>query len=279
VTLSEVWRLIVSEPAEGPENMAVDEAILEQVGERAAPPTLRFYEWRSPWVSLGSGQPASDLDRAALETRGWGVLRRASGGTGVLHQHQLGYALVLPTSHPIWRGDLITSYEHLAKPLRAALAALGIEAEPASATLRAQAKSSAPALAERSCFAALGPFELLVGGKKVIGNSQVRRRSASTQHGVIQLTGNQSALVDVLAGASPVERRALADYLTQRAGPVSDGSVPPISAAKLIVELVRAFEDTFEVRIEPGQLSVNEEEQAACLVVTKYGEPTWTFRR
>ena len=37
------WRLIVSPAANGPYNMALDEAILECVGERLSPPTLRLY--------------------------------------------------------------------------------------------------------------------------------------------------------------------------------------------------------------------------------------------
>src|SRR5690349_5876093 len=97
--LSERWRLILSGEGDGPENMAIDETILDLVGVGVSPPTLRFYEWRSPWISLGSGQLSSDLDRCAVERRGWDILRRASGGTAVLHKGQLGYALVLPTSH------------------------------------------------------------------------------------------------------------------------------------------------------------------------------------
>ncbi len=110
--------------------MAIDEALLTLVGAGQAPPTLRFYEWRSPWVSLGTGQGASDLDPVALEARDWGVLRRASGGTAVLHQGQLGYAVILPTSHPLWNGDLASSYQRISVALALGLSCWAFHPSP-----------------------------------------------------------------------------------------------------------------------------------------------------
>jgi lipoyl(octanoyl) transferase len=259
--------------------MAVDEAILDRVGEGVSPPTLRFYEWGSPWVSLGSGQQSSDLDRSRIEAKGWGVLRRTSGGTAVLHQGQLGYALVLPTTHRLWQGDLVESYERLAEPLRLALDRLGIESEPASATMRAEAKMNALTLAERICFAALGPFELMVDGRKVVGNSQIRRRRASTQHGVIQLVGGQSELAEVVAGASLPERLELARFVSERVGPVTNDRADSVVSSALISALVRAFEEVLDVCFEPGQLTGDEGRRSEWLLAMKYREPTWTFRR
>ena len=42
------WRLILTEPAHGDWNMAVDEAILESVGRRVVLPTLRLFSWQPP---------------------------------------------------------------------------------------------------------------------------------------------------------------------------------------------------------------------------------------
>jgi len=40
------WRLIVTPPAAGAWNMAVDEAIASHAGRGDVPPTLRFYQWQ-----------------------------------------------------------------------------------------------------------------------------------------------------------------------------------------------------------------------------------------
>src|SRR4051794_15168436 len=48
------WRLIVDRDTRtGAENMALDEAIMEAVAAGDSPPTLRFYQWAPPCLSLG----------------------------------------------------------------------------------------------------------------------------------------------------------------------------------------------------------------------------------
>src|SRR5207249_5400168 len=105
---------------------------------------------------------------------GWQLVRRSSGGTAVLHEGQIGYALVLPTTHWVWKGDLLDSYQRLAEPLRRSLTRLGVAAEAATPAQRSERKGVTPPLAEKACFAPLGPSELLAAGRKIVGNSQIR---------------------------------------------------------------------------------------------------------
>ena len=58
--MKDTWRLLITPPAHGAWNMAVDEAILEAVGSGDSLPTLRLYAWEPACLSLGYAQP---LDR------------------------------------------------------------------------------------------------------------------------------------------------------------------------------------------------------------------------
>ena len=49
------WRLLVTEPMDGATNMALDEALLISRSREGAPPTLRFFAWLPPAVSIGYG--------------------------------------------------------------------------------------------------------------------------------------------------------------------------------------------------------------------------------
>src|SRR6185312_1884892 len=101
-------------------------------------------------VSLGSGQAAGEIDRAACTAeRGWGIVRRASGGTAVLHASQVAYSIVLPAAHPLWAGDLSASYQRFAEPLRVAFARLGIATDLAPPGANAAFIANAPELARR----------------------------------------------------------------------------------------------------------------------------------
>ena len=59
------WRLIIDGEAGGATNMAVDEAILNSVIDGASLPTLRFYAWSPPCLSLGRSQRLAEADLAA----------------------------------------------------------------------------------------------------------------------------------------------------------------------------------------------------------------------
>ena len=71
------WRLLVTEPADGATNMAIDEALWRGRQAGTSPPTLRFFAWAPPTVSLGYGQPLDrHVDLVACRALGVGLVRR-----------------------------------------------------------------------------------------------------------------------------------------------------------------------------------------------------------
>src|SRR5438132_501475 len=65
------WRLLVTEPTDGATNMAIDEALWRGRQSGGSPPTLRFFAWAPPTVSLGYGQPLGrDVDEVACRAHG-----------------------------------------------------------------------------------------------------------------------------------------------------------------------------------------------------------------
>jgi lipoyl(octanoyl) transferase len=258
--------------------MAIDEALLTAVGEGASPPTLRFYTWDRPWVSLGSGQASGEIDRAACTERRWGIVRRASGGTAVLHVSQVAYSIVLPATHPLWVGDLSTSYQRFAEPLQVAFARLGVTTDLAPPGANAAFIANAPELARRICFAALGPYEHLVARKKLVGNSQVRRRLANAQHGVIQVAGGQTDLVEVLSGIAEADRADLRGFMTSHIAALAP-EAGAVSLTQICEAITRAFAEAFDLQWEAGKLTEAEQALTRELIAVKYGADSWTYRR
>src|SRR5918995_6476285 len=99
--------------------MAIDEALWRSrlAGESA--PTLRFFAWAPPAVSLGYGQR---LDRgvnvAACGALGVGLVRRPTGGSAIYHdgpERELTYS-VAATNDDLGVGvDLLASYRWIAR--------------------------------------------------------------------------------------------------------------------------------------------------------------------
>jgi lipoate-protein ligase A len=88
--------------ADGPANMALDEALLDVVAAGLGAAFVRTYGWTTPTLSLGYFQ---HLDQARADSRFQSVpvVRRLTGGGAIWHHHELTYALVVPAGHPLVR--------------------------------------------------------------------------------------------------------------------------------------------------------------------------------
>jgi lipoate-protein ligase A len=190
------WRLILHEASHGAWNMGVDEALLASA-VRTGRPSLRFYRWQGPWLSLGYGQV---FDRERIEAcgrAGVGVVRRVTGGRAVLHGSDLNYALAAREGQ--LPAGLMASYELVAGILIGALQALGVEAVAGPTPRRREAfqhrfqidptrAASRPQRGEFDCFARPAGREICVGGRKLVGSAQRRGKGGILQHGSIRLT-------------------------------------------------------------------------------------------
>src|SRR4051812_24837067 len=91
-------RLLPVAAADGPTNMAADEAMLESAAGRGLA-SLRFYTWTGPTVSLGYFQPSAGRE-TKLAALPW--VRRSTGGAAILHHRELTYSFALPAT-PDWK--------------------------------------------------------------------------------------------------------------------------------------------------------------------------------
>ena len=190
------WRLLVEAVGRpGAENMALDQALLDDVERHGDVAYLRLYRWNPPCLSFGRNEPAlTRYDREAIEGLGLDVVRRPTGGRAVWHDDELTYAVAAPAAA---LGCLRDSYVAIHRRLARALAALGAQATLAPGTLKPGA------LSQGACFAQPVGGEVLLGGRKVVGSAQVRQGDAFLQHGSILLGGSQDIVARVSRGGPP----------------------------------------------------------------------------
>jgi lipoate-protein ligase A len=165
------WRLIEFDFHSGHFNMAADEAILRAHMEGASPPTLRFYGWRPPAVSLGRFQSASRVVRPGIkEGLGIDVVRRPTGGKAILHhEDEVTFGVVVSEEELAARG-VMESYRRLAEGILAGLELLGIEGRLVASAGSPPRRGGNPA-----CFAVKAGCDLMVGERKLVGSAQVHR--------------------------------------------------------------------------------------------------------
>lgn len=136
------WRLLHSGHLPGAMNMAVDEAILLSVAQ-GGPPTLRFYGWEPPAVSIGAFQDLErEIDLDTCKSLGVDVVRRPTGGRAVLHDVEVTYSLIVPEESGVVPKGITESYRAVSEGMIKGLEALGLDAKMVS--LRRAGKGNAP---------------------------------------------------------------------------------------------------------------------------------------
>ena len=272
------WRLLETGPGDGCTNMAVDEALLEVYAAGAASPTLRFYTWSPPAVSLGYGQATeADIDLAQCQALGIDVVRRTTGGRAVLHDHEVTYSVVIREDDPRAAAGILASYLTISRALIRGLSHLGISAE--LLPLRGAASRSREAVSP-ICFATPSSYEVAVAGRKIIGSAQRRAHGVIMQHGSIPMSLDLDKLSAVLGSPNSAHRaRPMAvDYQTRMTS-LQEAGGRLYDYAEVVAALSRGFADTWEVELITGELTAEEKRLSAYLRATKYGSDAWTWHR
>ncbi|MBC7881368.1 MAG: lipoate--protein ligase family protein [Anaerolineae bacterium] len=167
-------RLLPYSLQSGAMQMATDSVLLSGLAAGLSPPSLRFYGWSKPTLSVGYHQKQVWPD---LE-----VVRRPSGGRAVWHEGDLTYALTLPLP----QGSVAKVYTQLCTFLIEGFKKLDI--------FLAFGTAGRGYIHNPSCFGTATGADLVWQGRKLIGSAQVRRGKALLQHGSILIQPNPQKL-------------------------------------------------------------------------------------
>src|SRR5574341_1837399 len=282
------WRLLLRETrafADGATNMAVDEAILLAVADGNAPPTLRFFGWTPPCLSLGYAQPVADVDGDRLRARGWDLVRRPTGGRAILHTDELTYSVVAPMTETRVAGGVVESYRRLSAGLMRGLEILGLaaRADKSEKIQISNSKIQTPNTPITQspipvCFEVPSNYEITAGDKKLLGSAQVRKRGVVLQHGTLPLTGDIARICEGLRFDSDDERQRAAARVRQRATAVREVLGHEVSWDKAAAAMARGFTEALNLQLEAGALTARESELAVKLREEKYAAGSWNER-
>jgi len=239
---------VIDYTAPAPElNLALEEAILDAVETGRSPSTLRFWECAVPFAVLGVSQSlALETDAIACEAEGIPILRRCSAGGAVLQgPGSLNFALTLRyDEYPDTRA-LRASYDFILGNIAASFRTHGVEVTSA------------------------GCSDLAIGGLKVSGNAQKRRKHAFLHHGSLLYAVDAGLIARCLR-----EPRQRPDYRGERTH-AEFVTVLPMTRADLVAAVCKAF----DAPPPDGQPSDDELRAAGQLAAEKYANPAWTQRR
>ncbi|MDD5476629.1 MAG: lipoate--protein ligase family protein [Candidatus Omnitrophica bacterium] len=240
------FRLIRSEASSAAYNMNFDEKIFNRYLEDGIG-VLRIYRWGKSSFTYGFSQnPRNEINLDKCASDGIQIAKRMTGGGILFHHDEITYSFVCSKDDVGEPQGIFVSYRNICKFLIQFYESLGVAAEFALETKNFKERSAAHQL----CSAAYEKYDIVIGGRKIGGNAQKRKRQVIFQHGSIPLRVDWDFVRNYL--------NCLPDNISTYVTTLSDeiGVVPE----REVLErgLIDAFSETFGVKFIEEKESVYE---------------------
>ncbi|BAW90722.1 lipoate--protein ligase family protein [Staphylococcus capitis] len=276
--MTETWNFINTGSQDPYYNMAMDEALLNFASRGEIDPVIRFYTWNPATLSIGYFQRLQkEIDIEKVNEKGFGLVRRQTGGRGVLHDKELTYSVIVPESHPNMPSTITEAYRVISQGLLEGFKNLGFEtyfAVPRSKEEREKLKQPRSSV----CFDAPSWYELVVEGRKIAGSAQTRQKGVILQHGSILQDIDIDELFDMFIFKNDRLKAKMKEAFVEKAVAINDISDTHITLS----EMEKAFEEGFKtgLNIEFKPLELSEQQLAEVKELEeKYRSDDWMFRK
>ncbi len=160
-------------------NMEIDNLFLKK-GKGFA---FRLYGWEPPTVSIGVFQdPKKVCNTDYCKEKGISVIKRITGGGAVYHKRDITYMFSAPIDF-FNEKTVLGVYREIGSVFLKIFEKLGIDCVFAGNVSREERKKGMASGAP--CFLLPSDFEIIAGGKKIIGNALRMEKGRIMQHGSI----------------------------------------------------------------------------------------------
>lgn len=264
--MKEEWGFINTGHHSAAINMAMDEALLNWHKSGEIPPTVRFYGWSSPSLSVGRFQKVENrINFEAIKQHNCEFVRRLTGGSAVLHDDELTYNIVVAEDHPNIPSTVREAYYILTKGVMEGYRNLGIPANYAY-------PSREEILKDRSavCFEQATYYEIVVDGKKLSGNAQTRKDGILLQHGSIPMAINENMLFDLFLFPSEKVKKRQRMSFSKKAIAIDKIANRKHSYEMLVDAFYKGFQTGLNITFTPIILTDAHWDEVYHLAETKY---------
>jgi len=273
-----IWRYLDTGFSNGYENMAIDEAIYISCQQGKSPPTLRFYGWTPPAVSLGYFQKVEEsVDFEACRKLGIDLVRRLSGGRAVLHDKELTYSIICPEKTLPFSKNILETYKLIGECLISALSNFNLNINWVTFRnkyhryMRIHKKTA-------SCFSSHSWFEITVDGRKICGSAQKRGGGVLLQHGSILLEHDPETLAEVFSPREKSKEELLAEICASTTS-INSHLSKKINFIELKEVVLKGFENTLGISTTQGMLTAHELILKEKLLEEKYRNSEWNLQK
>lgn len=272
--MQEQWDVIHSAHHNAATNMAIDETLLKWHSQEKIPPTIRFYGWKRPSLTVGLFQNVEKtINFAKINEHNCDFVRRLTGGSAVLHDNELTYSIIVNEKHPKIPSTVSEAYYVLSQGLLEGYRLLDIDADFAIPERDLLRNRSAV------CFERPAIYEMVAGGKKISGNAQIRKDGVLLQHGSIPMSMNVDMLFDLFKFPSERMRIRQCESFSNKATSINQLTGRIHTFDMLEKAFLQGFEKSLAISTSPTKLDKEQLDHVDYLVKTKYCTDAWNMEK
>lgn len=205
------------------------------------------------------------------------MVRRQTGGRGVLHDKELTYSVIVPESHPDMPSTVTEAYRVISEGLLEGFKLLGFDtyfAIPRSKEERDKLKQPRSAV----CFDAPSWYELVVEGRKIAGSAQVRQKGVILQHGSLLQDVDVDDLFDMFKFKNDRLKDKMKQAFVEKAVAINDISNRHITIEDMEVAFEEGFRKGLNIDFKPLELTQQQQNEIKELT-EKYKADEWNYRK
>ena len=254
--MMEQWRLLKTENKSAFTNMAIDRAVLVANSKGKVPPTVRFYTWAPPAISIGYFQSLSEeLDLDACKALGVEFVRRITGGGAVFHDKELTYSIVIAEAHPFVSKNILESYRRICGAVIKGLKNLWIESKYVPIN------------------------DIVVNNKKISGSAQTRKSKTVLQHGTVLMDVDVDKMFKLLKVPNEKIKDKMISDVKQRVTSIKHVTGNIISFSDAALAMKAGFEQEFGIELVDGSLTKEELSLAKKFEEECFSKNEWNYKR
>ncbi|MCH9630218.1 MAG: Octanoyltransferase LipM [Chlamydiia bacterium] len=179
-----MWQVLESGIKSAEENMALDAKLLENL-KNDDDPILHLYDWKKKSATYGYFINTKDyLNLDGAKKHELDLARRPTGGGIVFHTNDLAFSVLVPSDHKGYSENTLENYQYVNDKV---IEAIKLLLEESNLTLLPGEPVPLDSSCKNFCMAKPTIYDVMLGGKKIAGAAQRKRKQGFLHQGTISI--------------------------------------------------------------------------------------------
>lgn len=180
-----MWKILESGKNAAKEVMKIDERLLNELKPDDAP-ILHFYDFKEPSATYGHFvKPEEHLELEHARKWGLDLSKRPTGGGIIFHIWDMAFSVLIPATHEGYSQDTMENYAFINRAVLRAVEEFVENIHPLN--LLPEDPHPMDEHAKAFCMAKPTKYDVMLGGRKVAGAAQRRKKQGYLHQGTISL--------------------------------------------------------------------------------------------